>query len=101
MKIWLLEPIENLPDTDNPWGSWHNKVFGFVVCAETEHDARNFAHGGGCDENRTMSIKSSTHLRGKTANTDKPWLDPKYSSCVELGQSGEAGIVMMDFAEVT
>lgn len=80
------------PVGDNPWKPWYDKAFGFVVRAETEEDARKWAHEEAGDENR------GEFMRGKTANTTTPWLDPKYSTCVELSGDGPLGVVMRDFA---
>lgn len=81
MKLWILKPVENLPK-GNPWKPWYDKAFGFVVRAETEETARKFAHDESGDE---------------TAGTNSPWLDAKYSTCVELLSKGEAGVVLRDF----
>jgi hypothetical protein len=90
MKLWLLRPIHI--ENDDPWEPWYNKAFGFVVRAETEDAARQFAHSEAGDENRG---EFSMH---KTSDTKTPWLDPKYSTCLELFADGDAGIVIRDFA---
>jgi hypothetical protein len=92
MKLWLLLPVPNLRKGDNPWEPWYNKTFGFVVRAETEADARTFANGAAGSENR------GEFLSEKIANTTAPWLDAQYSTCVPLGNEGETGVVMKDFA---
>ncbi len=89
MKLWLLRPVEGLDKKDNPWEPWYDKAFGFVVRAETEDEAREFAHAAAGDENRSA----------KTANTSEPWKDAKYSTCTELMPDGDAGVVMQDFAD--
>ena len=91
MKLWILRSVENLPKGDDPWEPWYDKAFGFVVRAETEEEARKFAHEEAGDENR------GTFLGGKTADTNSPWLEAKYSTCVELPTEGEAGVVLQDF----
>ena len=88
MKLWILRPVEGLDKNDNPWKSWYDKAFGFVVRAEMEEEARDFAHDEAGDEN----------LGGKTTNTTQPWKDARYSTCTELLPDGEAGVVMQDFA---
>ena len=90
MKLWLLRPVDDLRENDNPWEPWYYKVFGFVVRAENEEDARNFAHEEAGDENR------GEFLSEKTTNTKSPWLDAKYSTCIELLPDGDAGIVLRD-----
>jgi hypothetical protein len=78
MKLWLLRPIDGLPD--DPWFNWYDKAFGFVVIAETEDDARDVASEDPGDE-------------GGDA-----WRDANCSTCVELVAEGEARIVLRDFA---
>ena len=92
MKIFELRPIENLKDGDNPWEPWYDKIFGFIVRAETEAEARKIANENAGYENIGESLSN------KTANTKEPWLDEKYSTCIELTGSGEAGMIMEDFA---
>ena len=91
MKLWILKPVDNLTKGDDPWEPWYDKAFGFVVRAETEDEAREFAHAEAGDENR------GEFLSTKTANTNQPWKDAKYSTCAELTAEGGAGIVMQDF----
>ena len=91
MKLWLLRPVGGLDENDNPWGPWFDKAFGFVVRAETEAEARELAHAEAGDENR------GEFLSAKTANTNQPWKEAKYSTCTELLPDGEAGVVMQDF----
>lgn len=90
-RLWLLRPVDRLPNNDNPWEPWCDKSFGFVVCAESEEEARQLAHANAGDENR------GEFLGGKTADTKSPWLDAKYSTCAELTPAHEKGIVLQDF----
>jgi hypothetical protein len=92
MKLFLLRPKENLPKCDNPWKPWYDKAFGFVIRAESEVQARQLAHHSAGDENRCMWAGE------KIADTTAPWLDAKYSICIELVADGEPSIVMRDFA---
>lgn len=92
MKLWILRPVKGLDKKDNPWEPWYDKTFGFAVRAETEEEARKFAHEQAGDENR------GEFLGRKIADTNSPWLDAKYSTCTELLAEGEAGVVMQDFA---
>ncbi len=92
MKLWLLRPVDGLAKNDNPWEPWYDKAFGFVVRAETEAEARDMAHAEAGDENRGM------FLGGKTADTNEPWKNAKYSTCTELLPEGAAEVVMQDFA---
>ena len=92
MGLWILKPVSGLPNVDNPWEPWFDKAFGFVVCAETEEEARNFAHRDAGDENR------GEFLGRKTSETKSPWLDRKYTTCHPLNDDIENGVVLRDFA---
>jgi hypothetical protein len=92
MKLWLLRPADGLAKNDDPWEPWYEKAFGFVVRAETEAEARDMAHAEAGDENRGM------FLGRKTADTNEPWKNAKYSTCTELLPNGAAEVVMKDFA---
>lgn len=81
MKLWLLRPVDGLANHDNPWNPWYDKAFGSVIRAETETEARALAKAAAGDENRK----------------GEPWLDAKYSTCVELTAEGPAEVVMEDF----
>ena len=90
MKLWILRPLDNLPGDDNPWEPWYDKAFGFVVRAETEADARKLAHENAGDENR------GEFLQREIAKTKSPWLDGRYSSCVELTADGPTEVILED-----
>ena len=92
MKLWILRPVDGLNAGENPWNPWYDKVFGFVIRAETEEAARAFAHADAADENR------GEFLGKPIASTQAPWLDSKYSTCIELSADGEAGVLMQNFA---
>lgn len=93
MKLWLLKPVDERPEGDDPWRPWYDKAFGFVVRARDEESARKFAHESAGDENR------GEFLGKKVAATTTPWLDPRYSTCEELKQRGEEGVILCDVAE--
>ena len=92
LKVYELRPIENLPLNDNPWDPWYDKNFGFIIRAENEKEAREIGNENAGDENRVEFLNS------KTANTKTPWLDDKYSTCSEISNNGEKGLIMRDFA---
>ena len=85
MKLWILEPVENLSDGDNPWNRFYGRTFGFVVRADTEEEAREFAHENAGDENTSIIA------------TGAPWKYSEYSTCKELVADGEPGMIMRDF----
>ena len=88
MKLWILRPIgydRPFPQwhgdvAGGAWDPWHDKAFGFVVRAGTAHDARNWVAGCAGDE-------------GGVA-----WLDTDQSTCEELIQGGDMGVIIRDFA---
>jgi hypothetical protein len=86
MKLYLLRPAGYDADREDGepsvWHPWYDKAFGFVVRAPDELTARETANTEAGDETR----------RDKNA-----WLNPRLSTCVELGADGEIGVVMRDF----
>jgi len=79
MKLWQL----TLKDTTSNWG--FSDVFvctEFIVRAETELDARNFA-----------SVQHE-------AEGGAAWLDATQSSCLELVSHGDAGVVLKHMEEL-
>lgn len=90
MKLWLLRPIEK--EGDNPWWSEYDCVFGFVIRAVTEEEARIIAQQNGADE--TLTERGESRF-GKSDTF--PWREPQYSQCVELTTEGVAGIIITDF----
>jgi hypothetical protein len=87
MKIWLLKNREDLPEkeADNPWYPWYDKIFGQVVRAETEQQARQIATEQAADE-----------AKGEFKDA---WLNSQYSTCVELSADGEPGVILRDHAK--
>ena len=80
-KLWLLEAITA---GNNLWDPWYDKALGFVVCAATEEEARQFAQDNGGDE-----VSLSTPA----------WTDPQYSTCEQLVADNEwEGVIIRDFA---
>jgi hypothetical protein len=85
MKLWLLRPIDGLDEKRDPWSPWYDKVFGFVIRAESEMRARELATAKQAGEAGKVWAKN-------------PWLDPAFSTCVALSDDGAEEIVMVDFA---
>ena len=89
MKLWLLRPIIKDKDKNpfvkgaspHPWEPWYDKVFGFVIRAETENIARVIAGVNAKHE----------------ADETNPWLEVGYSSCVELTLEGNEELIIVDF----
>lgn len=83
MKLFLLRPINELWTEYYPWEPWYDKCFGFVVSAIDEKQARILADQEAGDENR---------------GNLKPWIDEKYSTCVELkAEDMPEQIIINDF----
>lgn len=91
LKLWLLRPAPEMNDLAacldrrSPWAAGYDVANGFVVRATTEDLARRCADANAGDEN--TSDTGPAH----------PWLEPKYSTCVELTVDGEPGVVMKDY----
>ena len=84
MNLYLLRPVEG----DPAWKPWYDKMFGFVVRAETESEARAMAQAMAGDEARDDNFQRTTPI----------WTDAARTTCVELNaNSGEPGVVISDF----
>jgi hypothetical protein len=95
MKLWLLEPREDVLNRqeDNPWDCWFDKAFGFVVAAEMEDEARRLATEEGGNE-----VPYSYELKQQIIS-QSPWMQPCYTTCVELMPAGRGpGVVIRNFA---
>jgi hypothetical protein len=87
MKLFLLEPRQDLPHNGSPWDPWYDKCFGMVVRAENETHARKIADANGGSETITQPWQD----KQKQPN---PWLDKKYSTCEVINEDGDAGLVL-------
>lgn len=90
LKLWLLgirpEVYTEHPG-EHPWAHPWGTAQGFVVRADDEAQARRLADsyaGGETDEWHTPA---------------HPWLDPTYTTCVELTGDGPAEVILRDFLE--
>lgn len=88
LKLWILRPQEGLSKKDNLWEPWYDRVFGFIVAAETEEQARQLAGKNAGDEHRGCY---------KNPPEPNPWHEPRYTTCLELVSPKEVGIIMIDF----
>ena len=86
MKIWLLLPSEATADVD--WWPTYDSMYGFVVAAETEEEARELAQADGGDEtNRFVGPERSV------------WTNPAYTTCEVLDpfRYSKPTIIISDF----
>jgi len=81
MKIYILRPI--CIENNNPFEGY-DKVFGFVIRAKNESEARKIANQNAGNENGSLGVKN-------------PWLDINYSTCEVLSKTGESEVIMSDF----
>lgn len=81
MKLFLLRRC--LPDdvVVDPWNPPYDKVFGFVVRAESECAARRLI----CDSEETGD------------EGDKVWMSPEFTLCVEITVKGFREIILRDY----
>ena len=92
MKLYILRPIDE--NCNSPWRPWYDKVFGFVVRAESEEAARKIADKhAGAENTRWANSSNKT-----TLESIHPWLSSEYSSCDVLTNEGSKGLVIRDFA---
>lgn len=81
MKLWLLQFVDGFrrfDETGKYYVAGYTHTQGFVIRAESEEIARQTA------------ASSSEHTSGPW------WMDAEATTCVELLQDGEAGIVLAD-----
>ncbi len=78
-KLWLLRPREDIKwPYDNPWDSWYDRTFGFVIRAAGEDLARRIA-------------AENSETEGRNA-----WLDSNLSVCEELVPEGDIGVIIRE-----
>jgi hypothetical protein len=79
-SLWILRPV----DTNSaPWSSQYDMAFGFVIRAESEERAR--------------ALLTHMETGDEVVGQRDAWTNPAFSTCVELTQDGEDGIIMRDF----
>ena len=93
-RLWLLRPhAEVLPRKSHPWRPWFDKLFGIVVRADNEAQARALAQSGAGTEGlgiyRGLGCSDEAIAAGV-------WLDSAYTGCDELDAVGPVGIVLAD-----
>jgi len=93
-QLWLLRPREEvLTRESHPWRPWFDKVFGFVVRAESEGEARELAQGAAGNEGlgiyRALGCDDEETAVGV-------WLQPRYTTCDVLDAEGKTTVVLID-----
>ena len=76
MALWILEPIYRDVNGKNHWDPWYDKMFGIVVMAQTEDDARAIAMEEHGDE------------------WAEAWLHDDCSSCCQLEDDGSSRMIL-------
>lgn len=85
MKLWILRPIYG-EDCTFVMANF-SCAYGYMVRAETEHDARLLV---------SVAIEEVSHRRRRASTGPSPWFDPALSTCDELMADGEPGVMMRD-----
>ena len=80
MKLWLLRPRHGYEEVGF-WDPWYDRVFGFVIRAETEEEARATAQAWG---------------GGEVLHNRPAWLDSQHSTCEILVEQGEPGVIIAE-----
>jgi len=87
MKLWILRPIiteEQERKKKHNWEPWYDKVFGFIIRANSSQEARELAQ-------KKPGSECGAYYRKKV------WLDPAITTCKELKQTGKTELIMYDF----
>lgn len=93
-RLWLLRPhAEVLARKSHPWRPWFDKVFGIVVRAENEAQARALAQSGAGTEGLGIYRGLGCSDEAITAGGS---LDSAYTAYDELDPAGPVGIVLVD-----
>lgn len=72
-KLYILEPVKD-------WKPWYDKLFGVIVRARTEKQARKMASKYAGDEGKEV------------------WLDADKTTCTLLLNEGDVEVIMTNFA---
>ena len=93
-RLWLLRPRSDvLARRAHPWTPPYDKTFGAVVRAETEEEARSFAHDVSGYEGLGVY---RVHKLLEDEVAVNVWLRPEYTDCAPLAQDGEPGVIIVD-----
>jgi hypothetical protein len=80
----------------NPWRPWFDKVFGLVVRANNEAEARALAQARAGNEG--LGIYREFGF-GEEEIALGVWLDPDYTACEALAHDGPPGVILVDRRE--
>jgi hypothetical protein len=96
-RLWLLQPrADVLARPSHPWRPWFDKVFGVVVRAASEGEARAHAQEHAGHEGLGIYRKLGS---GKEEIAVDVWLDPAYTLCEALSSDGPSGVILVDRRE--
>ena len=73
--LWILRPLDS---GSHPWRPFYDKMFGVVVRAKTELNAREVAAANSEDEGGNV------------------WRNEKLTSCIQLNPDAEDGVILKD-----
>jgi hypothetical protein len=90
MKLWLLQPIWPAVEL---WWPEYDSNHGFVVQAESEQAARELANAVSGDEHRAYVTENGY----RKVKDYMPYLNPAYTTCIELTGDGPERIILRDF----
>lgn len=97
MRLWLLRPhTEVLARGRSPWRPWFEKVFGVVVRASSEEEARALAQSEAGSEG--LGIYQGLGLASEQV-AKAVWLDPLFTACDRLLEDGPPAVILVDRRE--
>lgn len=97
MRLWLLRPhTEVLARGRSPWRPWFEKVFGVVVRASSEEEARALAQSEAGSEG--LGIYQGLGLASEQV-AKAVWPDPLFTACDRLLEEGPPAVILVDRRE--
>ncbi len=96
MKLYLLRPLK-------VWQPWYDKCFGMVIRANSEEEARKEASNHSGDEDSKSYDGGGFYDDDIGDDIDvvvnvSVWQNNQLTSCEELTNDGDPGLVIKDFA---
>jgi hypothetical protein len=96
-RLWLLRPRPDvLARERHPWAPWFDKVFGMVVRAASEVEARTLAQAQSGAEGRGIYDALGCEEEEIAADV---WLDAAHTACEVLASDGPPGVILVDRRE--